>query len=399
MTTPALTSVSSRLGAESSRLVSLDGLRGLAAVIVVFHHLALTLPAFADVYMRPGSTAPGGVYWWFTAGPGELLVAGPEAVLVFFVLSGLVVALPVLRSARFSWTAYYPRRLVRLYLPVIASVLLACVWILVSHQDPAKAASLWLGPSSIAELTPQRVLGSMDVLFGDTSLNNPLWSLRWEVIFSLALPVFVLVAVLGRRVWWAVLLACIPLVFIGLLWGNQTFAYLPVFLIGTVFAVKLDDAREWVSRPRVARWVPVGGAAVLVLSLFAINLHWLVWGLRPGSVYLRTAAGALVVVGAFGLVALAALWGPAMRLLASRFFRWLGKISFSLYLVHVPIIIAVSYIVGPKRFALAAAVSIVASFVVAALFFRFVEGPAHRLARRVGRGAEAVMTRSSPEAG
>jgi peptidoglycan/LPS O-acetylase OafA/YrhL len=80
--------------------------------------------------------------------PAHLLVAVPEAVLVFFVLSGFVVALPIIRKPSFDWMSYYVQRTLRLYLPSIASVLLAVVWILLSHQRPATATSSWTAGSS-----------------------------------------------------------------------------------------------------------------------------------------------------------------------------------------------------------------------------------------------------------
>ncbi len=57
--------------------------------------------------------------------------------LVFFVLSGLVVALPALRKG-FSWRAYYPARLARLYLPIWGSLALAAALVLLIPRPPAK---------------------------------------------------------------------------------------------------------------------------------------------------------------------------------------------------------------------------------------------------------------------
>ena len=63
---------------------TLDAIAGLAALAVVLHHCLLTLPASA--YGR------GGLAWLFSATPMRLLVDGPGAVLLFFVLSGFVLA-------------------------------------------------------------------------------------------------------------------------------------------------------------------------------------------------------------------------------------------------------------------------------------------------------------------
>jgi peptidoglycan/LPS O-acetylase OafA/YrhL len=102
---------------------------------------------------------------------------------------------------------------------------------------------------------------------------------------------------------------------------------------------------------------------------------------------------ALEVLGAAGLVLLAAYWPPARALLRTGFFRWLGRVSFSVYLVHVPIIDALDALFGSASPAVRILLSLILALGVAELFSRFVEQPAHRLAKRVGTAASALMGR------
>jgi hypothetical protein len=79
----------------SGRLPSLDGLRGVAALIVVVHHTLLTVPSLSVAYFLDGPAAVrGSKAWWLSWTPLHLIWAGGEAVIVFFVLSGFVLALP-----------------------------------------------------------------------------------------------------------------------------------------------------------------------------------------------------------------------------------------------------------------------------------------------------------------
>ena len=71
------------------RLIELDGLRGLAAVVVLIHHILETVPALAEVGARPGVVPTGTFNRILTQSPLHLLWAGHEAVLIFFVLSGV----------------------------------------------------------------------------------------------------------------------------------------------------------------------------------------------------------------------------------------------------------------------------------------------------------------------
>ena len=87
---------------------------------MVVHHAALTLPSLALQNQLPDRSSPA---WWLAYTPLHLGWAGGEAVLVFFVLSGLVLALPHLREPRRgTWLPYYLKRAVRLYVPVAVAV-------------------------------------------------------------------------------------------------------------------------------------------------------------------------------------------------------------------------------------------------------------------------------------
>ena len=105
----------------------LDGVRGVAALIAIFHHLYLVAE---PVLRQQGGTGVGSVFWWISQTPFKLLTAGSEVVLVFFVLSGLVVALPALNPGGFLWAGFLTGRLARLHLPVWASLVIDTAFIL-----------------------------------------------------------------------------------------------------------------------------------------------------------------------------------------------------------------------------------------------------------------------------
>jgi len=370
---------------STDRLRQLDGLRGIAAVVVVIHHVLLLYPRFADTYRAGTPTpAPGSVLWLVTATPLKLFTAGGEAVLVFFVMSGIVLTLPVLARVNFDWIAYYPRRMVRLYLPVIAAVLFAALLILIAPQSTAPEFSWWVNAYSVNGLTVDRVVSAADVLFGDVIIDNPLWSLRWEVLFSLALPVFIGVALLARRHPVLGILVASALAGVGGAWGNQSFSYLPAFLIGAIVAVSFDSLRA--AAARLSRMRGSGLVWVLVMALGAALLiaYWLArpWADSNTTVYGVTLA--LRNLGATILVLVAAFWGPVVRILSTRLVQWLGVISFSLYLVHVPIAVAAIHVLGADNRKWAMVATVVVAVLVSMLFAKFVEKPSHLLSKRVG---------------
>lgn len=350
------------------RLKALDGLRGLAAVVVVVHHSALISPALAAAY-RGG---PGARGWAavLSYSPLHLPWAGAEAVVLFFVLSGLVLTLPFL-GRRPDWTAYYPRRALRLYLPVWAAVAVAAVWWLLVPREADAGFSWWVNwhdrPLDLAT-----VLDQLSLLGENRSLDSVLWSLKWEVWFSLLLPLYLYLAVGWRRGLAVKVVVLLVLVEVGVQTGTDALRYLPVFGLGVLLAVERDRL------VRLAQGLTRrGNVVLLVVSLLLLDAAWLT---RLGN-----RAAPAVAVGAVLLVALFLTWGPAIRVGERRPVQWLGRVSFSVYLLHEPVVISVAYLFGTTDVLLVLAVALPVSLLLAEVFYRAVELPAHRLSRRVGR--------------
>jgi peptidoglycan/LPS O-acetylase OafA/YrhL len=87
--------------------------------------------------------------------------------------------------------------------------------------------------------------------------------------------------------------------------------------------------------------------------------------------------------------------GPFVRFLSSPVLRWAGSRSFSIYLVHEPVIVGVALMTkadGPWPWAGTAAVAVPFVLLFAEFFHRVVERPAHRLSARLGRRIAAGVS-------
>ncbi|MFF2052792.1 acyltransferase family protein [Leifsonia sp. NPDC058194] len=367
----------------SSRLTALDGLRGLAAVIVVFHHAMYTNPDFPGT--PGGGSAPvGSAMWWISYTPLKFMTAGVESVIVFFVLSGLVVTLPVVRHRGFDWVAYFPRRVVRLMVPVAASVLLAAAWVAAIPQISTQASGTWLSNSSTPNFSWEYIVKAVDLLGGDGQINNPLWSLRWELLFSLALPVFAVVAIAVRK-WWigGLVLAC-TLTWLGSRAGSGELEYLPAFFVGAVIAVRMDAVRNVADRIN-ARWYrhPLWAALTVGSGLLLIAP----WLFGPGIAQLPELGHALkglVPLAAAGLVVAVLGWKPLRAVFESRPFQFAGTISFSLYLVHVPILIFSTYLFAGEPWFVPLLFGIPLAVAVSVAFTWLLEKRSHGWAKAAG---------------
>lgn len=367
---------------SGTRYGSLDGLRGVAALVVVFYHLFEIARPYLIV--SSGAAPLDGItpYSIWLTSPASIAVAGPQAVYVFFVLSGLVLTLSVVRKPSFDWIAYYPSRLIRLYLPAVASLALSVTLILLVPRVPNNEFSgSWILLNALT-VAPVQLLREATLTVIAPQYNGVLWSLYLEVAFSVLLPAFVAFAILTRRWWWAAGLAALACAAAGIEADDYGFKLLPVFFLGSIIAVKIADVERLLARINTWRlrhlvWSVLLGLglslmipAVFVPALFTMPHGWTL-------IQLGWVVGAvLIVVACFG-------WQVLATLLESRVPAWFGKISFSLYLVHVPVLVTLTFLWGGKDWPVVGLVGIPLSILVGWGFYWAVERPSHRLARYV----------------
>lgn len=381
---------------DGRRLPTLDGLRGVAALVVLVHHALLSQPVLAAPYLDPRS-AEDGLAWWFTFTPLHLVWAGTEAVFVFFVLSGLVLTLPAM-TGLLRLRAYYAARLLRLFPPVWAAVLFTvAVALVVPRVWPADAS--WWMVAMTPPITAGGVVADLTLLVAPGATNHVLWSLQWEVVFSLLLPVFVLVAVSRRVAWSHKIAAALAAVGAAAVLDNIAVSALAMFLLGSLMAAgrsHVDYAAaviEGQRRPTLC-WALVGLLAAVLLSAY-----WLVhapgWDL-PAEHPLVALARAMQALGACLVVAIAWFCPGARKVLSATVVQWLGARSFSLYLVHLPLVSATVLVLGgtPPLWAVLL-IAVPAALLCTAVFYRLVERPSHRLARRMAARLSAEPVRAA----
>jgi peptidoglycan/LPS O-acetylase OafA/YrhL len=360
---------------KSSRIGSLDGLRGVAALIVLIHHSFLIVPALGSVYLGGRGTPE---TFWLNYTPLHLIWAGGEAVYVFFILSGVVLTLLVVRRPKFNWLSYYPSRLVRLYVPVVAAVAVA-VLLAVVFSRSGITGTAWFESHDL-KLTFEVIIKDCLLFMGTSYLNSPLWSLRWEVLFSVLLPLYVFVARRLGRAWWIAVIAALVFTKIGADSGDPIPAYMPMFFLGSVIAVKLDELA--LLSKRVLSGNPVTGWVIFVASLVGLTCVWWIAAFNEGPVNNYTRP--VVVLSGAVLVVLAIYWQPMVSALNLRPVRWLGMISFSLYLIHEPIVVSVGVLLPSNQW-LVPVIGVPLALILAWGFFYVVEKPSHRLAQLSAR--------------
>jgi len=334
---------------------ALDGLRGIAALMVFFNHVAMM-----TWYPRPGERGPQGIEYAFWH-------LGAPAVDLFFVLSGYVLcaSLERVRMDGPALGAFLARRWVRLMPVAWTGILLGLavkLWIVPMQQTPL------LGMAHMDQpLRWQEMLGmiTFSVPMPDTErFNVPLWTLVMEMYASLLIPV----TVMGLRTQGRFFLVPAFLSWV-LLWqvsGRLEFMTLPLFVLGVAVRTYVPDL------PRRSLYPALVVGCALFLSRYLVGAY------EPWHRYVSAIGAAAIILAVHG--------GAIRGLLTSRPIAWLGRISYPFYAVHYPLVLAATILLSARgvQANLAGALSLPAALVLADLVHRTVERASIRASRQVG---------------
>ena len=319
------------IGPRPTRHPGIDRLRGLAIVLVVLHHIGLRMPLRDTVLGE-----------WL---PRRLLNAlnynGYEAVFVFFVISGFLIAGNALDRwgdlARIDLATFYRRRAARILPCLLALVGLLALLHALNMQDYViehPGQSLGGAVASALGLYLNWYEGQTGYLPGNWDV---LWSLSIEEVFYLGFP---LVCLLTRRR--AVLVPLLVVLALSLPWslasiaGNEVWkekAYLPgmaAIATGILGALWL---RVWPPCPRDARALRWFGGAMM-LAMMTLTAPWLWRAMHDGVMLMLTFATLCLLVGMSPSA-------PSRHRL--RGFGWLeswGRLSYEIYLTHMFVVFA-----------------------------------------------------------
>lgn len=357
---------------EVAERKALTGLRGAAALYVALYHL------FRSVY---GDAPPPGAPLL-----GGLVLRGYLAVDLFFVLSGFVMAMAYGGWFAGGWSArvylsFVARRVARLW-PLHAAVLCA----LLATDALFGTWRAWPGLIATNALLVQAWGLSV-------SLNVPSWSISTELAAYLVFPWLLAASLRGGPALRSAALLAAAVALAAVVWlapvgGAERHGQLDIYanysllpllrcLAGfTVGLLAYGVAGAWPFQP----WHAAGASAALLAGLAAGLDDLALYPLLPVLV-----------------AALAPGRGGAARLLAGPALHWLGRVSYALYLVHVPVLNAARAAAGQAWPALRAgwpgvslAGLLALSLGVAWLAHQAVEVPGRRglraLASRAGLG-------------
>lgn len=394
------------------RLAGIEGIRGLAALLVVAHH--------STRYLTDGRQAVGAIF--------SLTEMAQHGLTVFFVLSGFLLYRPFVYTILTGYRspamgAYFRNRLLRI-LPAYILIFLVANFVLQSVlTENAITATLAGEPMPVGMIVdPGLFLLNLTLLQSFTAGSimtgiGPAWSLGAELLFYLVLPALFLLAGLlvtrSRRplraalapVWLLIAVGVIvsalviaavagmpPMAQLEALWGSSWLAVLDRSLLAQAelfgFGMGIAVAVVWFEQRGATTTSPLatyGALAASVLVGFA--------GARFGGPFANT------IVGIASAIAILAIVLPgrtphstnaAAKTLELLPLRYLGLISYSVYLWHEPVAWWVREHVPHDRgsvtgWAMSLLIVTAISIALASITYFLVERPAMQLKARTGK--------------
>ncbi|MFX3636249.1 MAG: acyltransferase family protein [Candidatus Pristimantibacillus sp.] len=381
---------------NNNRIDSLDSLRGIAAMVVVIFHCLLS---FVILYEANYNRFANDLMKYFTITPLHTIWAGREAVLLFFVLSGFVLSIPFYKGKVVSYGSYVIRRFFRIYMPYImimmASVLL--VFLFAEYKDIQGLSRAydyrWAHAVSLDDIISFILMINYDT----ANVNGVVWTLFHEMRISLLFPLFLFIIIKFNWIKALVLTLSLNAIFyvaLDLLSASlnddifspiiQSFQwsiyYCTFFIAGAILSKYRSRLLALKASGTFTKML------LLAASFVLINCRWveLEYNVKDERI-----TDFISVVGILLLFVVVLTSDRLDKWLTKKSLLWLGKISFSLYLVHIPVMMIVTIFLGniiPT--ALAFVLVPFLSMLVAHFTYKYLELPTNKLGKWVAKGFE-----------
>lgn len=376
-----------------SKIQSLDGIRGMAAVFVLFSHVFL----WFDPYLHGGARRdanPSAFAEGLFNSPFTFFYKGEAAVWIFFVLSGFVLSYGLLKKKGdiSAIRTAAEKRYFRLGAPVFSAILIGYILMSLGVFKGAEfgltnnLSQKYTYSGSFLEAITHGLWGSL--VLGENKYDYVLWTISIELYGSFL--IFGLIALFGRSL---VILRSISVILIIVCMGgsNSMLSSMGLFSFGlllasfpipktgnfkkTVVALILLTLGLYLAgyNPHSDSYSTMVDLAHLIQDYSGWKLHWPHLYPQIGTCFIVTC-----------LLISPRIFKPLER----NVFQWLGRISFSFYLLHSFVLAMVAphlTVAFPKYEAmtLTLAISLPLTLIISQLFYKYVDKPSTLLARRI----------------
>jgi len=318
--------------------------------------------------------------------------AGREAVILFFILSGFVLSIPAINSRAQRYPVFITRRVFRIYFPYLVAIMAAVLAAQIFHGTETQ--SQWLNRPWSAPVTWRPVLQHLIFIgqYDAGQFDPPIWSLIYEMRISLLFPVLCAICLKLRPGLSLVMAVCLSAasIFVNNLftahggWHStiDTVHYAALFVVGIFLARQRHSISAIYRQLSWNKKLAIGLSSALIYVYAAVL--WQGFIRRVTSYDLFNSGDWLTVMGAAGLIVFSLNSALLRRVLYWPPIHALGKMSYSVYLLHfIVILLLVHLFYGKIPLLLILMLCLVVAIIASSFFYRFVEIPFINLGRKL----------------
>jgi len=370
---------------HSNRFTKLDGLRGLLSLVVALNHsfMVVVIPAFASVWQQNPF-----IFHGLQSKIQQLFMFignGGAAVTLFFLLSGFVLGESFSRT-KMSFTGivgFLVKRIIRLYPVYLFIVFLTAIYMKLGFDyQTFPYSSSWFNWWMNFQMTLKELF--LNIFFIHAYIGGVTWTLRVVLIASIIFPLLYLIN--KKSTWWIDILISILLVYLSFtllnIAGFRDLRYLYMFYFGLV----IPKFKGLFSRS--PNWLVSLGLPFAVITL--LGYRYLTNEYQGGLV---EATISFIIIGltAYGNKV------SILNFLDGKTLQFLGKISYSLYLIHFSILYILARLMfqnlpdlpyNDQYLLIHICLFVISTFIAIAVsyaVFKYIELPAKTIANKVGK--------------
>jgi peptidoglycan/LPS O-acetylase OafA/YrhL len=314
------------------RINYLDGLRGWAALVVCLYHIVTAFGIYSDSVQNSPQ--------FFESILPKTSLAGIISVRIFFILSGIALSISFIKKPAFKKVAALViKRIPRLSIPIFAMSLIVHFLMKLNLMFNLKAKEIinerWLDVYNFNSTIFKVLKDSFFLVFwGEgTSYNGALWTIKYEFGGSLFVALVLFFAIINKNKK-IILFAILVALYYALYYQKHYFGgTLICFLFGILIAYYIVLK---------SKCNPPSPYSMLYKISFAAIILWFL--------YNNASLDIKIILVPILIVFLVIITPYLQKIMSTKLSVFLGKISFPLYLIHMPIIFSLTSFLITKKY-------------------------------------------------